>query len=117
MIGARYRVAGIHSVRKTRERLSDNSADSPSPPQSAGYLGMRRGLVQHLARGAALLGVLQNDTAPMVIDHSPFLDLLQGSKAAETSIVVVQTAIADARRLSQAVDITHWSSPIAGLRI
>jgi hypothetical protein len=27
---------------------------------------------------------LQNDTAPMIIDNAPFLDLLQGSQAADT---------------------------------
>ena len=71
------------------------------------YLGIRRSLVQQLTRGAALLGVLQNHTAPMIIDHSPFLDLLQGSKAAEASIVIVQAAIADARGLSGAIEFTH----------
>ena len=43
----------------------------------------------------------------MVIDHPPFFDLLQGSKAAEAGQVIVKTAIADARGLSGAVDITH----------
>jgi hypothetical protein len=68
---------------------------------------VRRGLVQQLTRGAALLGVLQYDAAPMIIDNPPFFDLLQGSKAAETSIVIVQAAVADARGLSGAVDISH----------
>jgi hypothetical protein len=31
----------------------------------------------------ALLGTPQNDTAPMIIDSTPFFDLIQGSKAAE----------------------------------
>jgi hypothetical protein len=36
-----------------------------------------------------LLGVFQNDTAPMIIDNPPFFDLLQGSKAAEAGKVIV----------------------------
>jgi len=55
-----------------------------------------------LIRFSALLGVLQNDAASMIIDDSPFLDLVQGSKAAEASEVVVQAAIADAQGLSEA---------------
>jgi hypothetical protein len=54
-----------------------------------------------------MLGVLQNDPTPMMIDNPPFLDLLQGSKAAEAGKVIVQAAISYARRLSRAVDITH----------
>jgi hypothetical protein len=54
-----------------------------------------------------LLGVLQNEAAPMLIDDPPFLDLLQGSKAAETGIVIVQAAISYARGSNGAVDITH----------
>jgi hypothetical protein len=55
----------------------------------------------------ALLGVLQNDAAPMSIDESPFLDLLQGSEAAEAREVIVQAAISYARGLSGDVGITH----------
>jgi hypothetical protein len=33
-------------------------------------------------RFPTLPGVLQNDAASMIADHSPFLDFLQGSKAA-----------------------------------
>jgi hypothetical protein len=55
----------------------------------------------------ALLGVLQNDAAPMSIDESPFLDLLQGSEAAEAGEVIVQAAISYARGLSGDVGITH----------
>jgi hypothetical protein len=50
---------------------------------------MWRDLAQHLTRLAALLGVLQNDTPPMIIDGPPFLDLLQGSKAAEAGKFIV----------------------------
>ena len=56
---------------------------------------------------AALFGVLQNDTAPMIIDEPPFFDLLQRSKAAEAGKLVVQAAIADAGGLSGASDFTH----------
>jgi len=55
----------------------------------------------------ALFRVLQNDTAPMLIDNRPFFDLLQRSKTAEAGKVVVQTAIADARGLSGDFDFTH----------
>ena len=64
---------------------------------SARSLAMRLDLVRHLPRRAALPGVLQNHAAPMSIDEAPFLDLFQGSKAAETSIVIVEATIADAR--------------------
>jgi hypothetical protein len=50
---------------------------------------MWRDLSQHLIRLSPLLGVFQNDTAPMIIDKPPFLDLLQGSKAAQTGVVIV----------------------------
>jgi hypothetical protein len=43
----------------------------------------------------------------MSVDNPPFLDLLQGSKAAEAGKVIAQAAIAYARGLSGAVDITH----------
>jgi hypothetical protein len=55
----------------------------------------------------ALPGVLQNDAAPRQVDHAPFLDLFQGSKAAETGEVVVQAAVSDAGGVSGAVDISH----------
>jgi hypothetical protein len=58
-------------------------------------------------RFSALPGVLQNDTAPLIIDHRPVLDFLQGSKAAETDIVIVQAAISYARGLGGGVDVTH----------
>ena len=60
-------------------------------------------------RLSPLLGVLKNDTTPMMIDNPPFLDLLQGSKAAEAGKVIVQAATSYARRLSGAVDIIHGS--------
>jgi hypothetical protein len=53
------------------------------------------------------VGVLQNDAAPMIIDNPPFFDLVQGSKAAEANEIIVQAAIACARGLNRAVDITH----------
>ena len=56
-----------------------------------------------------LLGILQNDEAPLIIDEPPFFDLLQGSKAAEAGKVIVQATIAYARRLSGAFSITHLS--------
>jgi hypothetical protein len=59
------------------------------------------------AVGAPLLGVLQNDTAPMIIDSPPFFDLRQGSKAAEADELIIQAAISYARGLSGVVDITH----------
>jgi hypothetical protein len=43
----------------------------------------------------------------MRIGNCPFLDLLQGSKAAEAGKVIVQAAISYAGRLTGAVDITH----------
>jgi len=50
---------------------------------------------------------LQNDAAPVIVGNPPFFDLLQGSKAAEAGKVIVQAAIAYARGLSGAADITH----------
>jgi|ERR1700683_3189607 hypothetical protein len=58
-------------------------------------------------RFPALPGVLQNNTAPLIIDDRPVLDLLQGSKATETDIIIVQAAISYARGLGGGVDITH----------
>jgi hypothetical protein len=48
-------------------------------------------------RLSALLGILQNDAAPMNVDNAPFFDLLQGSIAAETRKVFVQAAISYTR--------------------
>jgi hypothetical protein len=58
--------------------------------------------------------VLQNDTAPMIIDDPPFLDFLERSKAAKAGEVVIQAAIPYARGLGGGVDITHLGRP--GLR-
>jgi hypothetical protein len=64
------------------------------------------------------LGILQNATAAMVIDDPPLFDLLQGSETAETDIVIVEAAVADAWRLSGAVGVTHLSrAQIAEFRI
>jgi hypothetical protein len=68
---------------------------------------MRRSGTQGLTGLSALFGVPQNHPAPIVINHAPFLDLLQRSKTAETGIVVVQAAISDARGWSGAVDVSH----------
>ena len=73
----------------------------------AGESRMCPGADEHLIRLSPLPGVLQNDTAPMVIDDPPFFDFLQGSKASKAGKVIVQAAIADARRLNGAVDVTH----------
>jgi hypothetical protein len=43
----------------------------------------------------------------MVIGEPPLFDLLQRAKAAETSEVIVEAAISNARRLSGAVGIKH----------
>ena len=74
-------------------------------------IGARR---PNLTRLSALPGTPQNDAAPMIIDNSPFLDLLQGSKAAEADKVIVQAATSYARGLgryawglSKTIDITH----------
>jgi hypothetical protein len=56
---------------------------------------------------SSLLGVLQNNTAPMIVDNPPLFDLLQGSKAAKAGKVIVQAAISYAWGLSGAVGITH----------
>jgi len=68
----------------------------------------------HLVCLPALLGVLQNDTAPMIIDDPPFLDFLERSKAAKAGELVIQAAIPYARGLGGGVDITHLRRP--GLR-
>jgi hypothetical protein len=36
-----------------------------------------------------LLGVLQNDMAPLIVDNSPFLDFLERSKAAKTGEAII----------------------------
>jgi hypothetical protein len=56
---------------------------------------------------SALLRVLQNHAAPQFVGNRPFLDLIQGSKAAKTGKVIAQAAIAHARGLSGSVEITH----------
>ena len=76
-------------------------------PVVCGVNRIRQELALPLIGLSALLGVLQNAAASMIIDSPPFLDLLQGSKAPETGEVVVQAAIADAWGLRRAVGITH----------
>ena len=68
---------------------------------------MRLDAVSALRRRSSLLGILQNDAAPMIVGDPPFLDLLQGSKAAEAGEVVIQAAVSDAWGLSGDVGITH----------
>jgi hypothetical protein len=51
--------------------------------------------------------ILQNDSAPMLIDKPPFLDLIEGSKASEANQIIVQAAIPYARGLNSVVDICH----------
>jgi hypothetical protein len=55
----------------------------------AGRNGTRYELAPHLIRLSPLLGILQNDAASLIIDNSPFFDLIQRSKAAEASKVIV----------------------------
>jgi hypothetical protein len=43
----------------------------------------------------------------MIIDNTPFLDFLQGSKAAEADEIVAEAAISYAGGLSRVIDITH----------
>jgi hypothetical protein len=50
---------------------------------------MRLEPVSALRRCSSLLGILENDAAPMIVGEPPLLDLLQGSKAAEAGQVVV----------------------------
>jgi hypothetical protein len=71
-----------------------------------GRLSLRTG-ERESAVAAPLRGVLQNDTAPMIIDNTPFFDLLQGSKAAEADKVIIQAAISYARGSSGVVDVAH----------
>jgi hypothetical protein len=47
----------------------------------------------------------------MIIDNAPFLDFLQGSKAAETGVLVIEAAIPYAGRLGAVVDISHLRIP------
>ncbi len=42
---------------------------------------------------SSLPGILQYATAPMIIDDTPFLDLLERSKAAEPGQIIAQAAI------------------------
>jgi hypothetical protein len=63
-------------------------------------------------------GILQNNAASMVIDNPPLFDLLQRAEAAETGVVIVEAAVAHARRLSGAVGITHLRrAPLREFRI
>ena len=75
---------------------------------------MRLEPVSALRRCSSLLGILENDAAPMIVGEPPLLDLLQGSKAAEADKVIVQAATSYARGLgkyawglSKTIDITH----------
>jgi hypothetical protein len=72
-----------------------------------GGSGGWRDVARHLIRASSLPGVLQNDAAPVIVDHPPFFDLVQGSKAAKANQVIVQAAITYARRVQGTVDVTH----------
>jgi hypothetical protein len=50
-----------------------------------------------LIKLSALLGILQNRPSAPIIRQPPFLDFIQGSKAAEAGIVIAQAAISYAR--------------------
>jgi hypothetical protein len=78
-----------------------------SAASETGLIDGRPDLAQRLILLTSTLRALQNDTAPRNIDKPPLFDLLQGSEASEARKVIVQAAIADARRLGRAVDITH----------
>jgi hypothetical protein len=56
---------------------------------------------------SSLLSVLQNGRALPVVDGSPEFDLLQGAKAAEAGIVIVQAAMPDAGGDDGVVFIAH----------
>jgi hypothetical protein len=57
---------------------------------------------------SALRGILQNDTASMIIDNRPLLYFLERPEAAETDIIIAEAAISYARGLSGAVEMIHW---------
>jgi len=65
---------------------------------------------------SALLRVQQNNPAPEIIDDTPFLDLLERSKAAEADKVIVQAAIPHARGLSGGIDVGHTPNLTHGCR-
>src|ERR1700689_3047383 len=60
-----------------------------------------------LIRLTPLPGITQDDAAPMRIGTPPFLDLLQGSKASETSILIIEAAVSCTRGSSGAVGVAH----------
>jgi hypothetical protein len=78
---------------------------------------MCRDRAHHLMDLAPMLGVLQDDAAPTIVDNRPFFDLVQGAKAAEAGKVIVQAAISYTWRLRGAVDITHLRVARLQLRI
>jgi hypothetical protein len=81
--------------------------DASNGPVSPAKASPKRPLAGRLARVSSLPCVLQNDTASMTIGDSPFLNLIQGTKAAEANSVIVQAAISFAGGLSGIIDITH----------
>jgi hypothetical protein len=86
--GEEYQASGpwsVHAhpvVRQPVVLFSVAAGAAPDRENSVGFCRNGRRL-------SPLLGILQNDTAPMIIDNPPFLDLLQGSKAAEAGKVIV----------------------------
>jgi hypothetical protein len=55
----------------------------------------------------SLRRILQNHSAALTVDDPPFLDLLDGSKAAEAVQIVVQATIAYTRGLHGIIDVIH----------
>jgi len=101
----------------TRHRSGNASLSPQSAAINRRSIAYRARWV-HLMHLSPLRGVLQNDAAPTIIDKPPFLDLLQGPKAAEAGKFIVEAAISYAWGLRGAVDFTHGRRPpIARLRI
>jgi hypothetical protein len=84
------------------------SKRSKHPPRCRGALNLARlASKSSLIGRSALLGILQNDAAPLIICNCPFFDLLQGSKTARAGKIVIQAAIANAWRPNGAINFTH----------
>jgi hypothetical protein len=65
----------------------------------------------------AALGIQQNNAAPMLVDDSPLLDLLDGPKTPDADIEVVQAAVSYAGGLGGALDLAHAGGATAGMTI
>jgi hypothetical protein len=87
------------------KRKQAHAGESRGHDPEHGRLVLKRlSLSQRLAPSP---GIVQDDPAPMRIGNPPLLDLLQGSKAAETRIVIIEAAVAYARGSSGAVGVAH----------